>query len=86
MPLIDRLPPPFRRRSPPPIAAGDDQAGQCYAYGRHDVHGSRIFSSQKGAYSAVFAPSHAWREATDWEISLNVTSQHRCDGAECEYL
>lgn len=67
----------------PSIIGGDFAAG-CYA--RIDAHGGRIFPSQDGVMSAVFAPSVGWREVTDWDISASVSTQHRCDGAECEYF
>ena len=55
-------------------------------YGRIDAHGSRDFASQPGVMSGLLARSNTWREVTDWEISANVTTQHRCPGAECEYF
>ena len=67
----------------PSIIQGDFAKG-CYA--RRDVHGGRAFPMQDGVMSAVFAPSVGWREVTAWDISASVTTQHRCDGAECEYF
>ena len=62
---------------------GDFNEG-CYA--RMDLHGGRAFPAQEGVFSAVFAPSASWREVTAWDVSASVTTQHRCDGAECEYF
>ncbi len=67
----------------PSVIAGDFAEG-CYA--RRDVHGGRSFPAQEGVMSAVFAPSVRWREVTAWDISTSVRTQHRCDGAECEYF
>ena len=67
-----------------PAQIEGDFASGCYA--RTDAHGSRTFPAQDGVMSAVFAASTGWREVTDWEISHAVTTQHRCEGAECEYF
>ena len=67
-----------------PTQITGDFGGGCYA--RMDAHGSRAFVPQPGVMSGVFARSRSWREVTDWEISANVTTQHRCAGAECEYF
>ena len=67
-----------------PAQISGDFASGCYA--RRYEHGSRKFTSQQGVMSGVFAPSLAWREVTDWEISSSVLTQHRCPGAECEYF
>jgi hypothetical protein len=67
-----------------PAQIQDDFAAGCYA--RRDEHGGRSFPAQDGVMSAVFAMSTGWREVADWDISDSVTTQHRCEGAECEYF
>ena len=67
----------------PSKISGDFAAG-CYA--RRDFHGSKDFPSQEGIMSGVFASSMSWREMTEYEISTQVRTQHRCEGAECEYF
>ena len=67
-----------------PAIITDDFGGGCY--GRRERHGSRAFLPQDGVMSAVMPPSNGWREITDWDISDLVTTQHRCEGAECEYF
>eukprot|EP00947_MAST-08B_sp_MAST-8B-sp1_P003427 g3427.t1 len=61
-------------------------ANGCYA--RHDetVRGSDKFPAQAGVMSAVFAPSASWLQQTAWDITGYVATQHRCEGAECEYF
>ena len=67
----------------PAKISGDFAAG-CYA--RRDFHGSKEFPSQDGIMSGTFASSMSWREMTEYEISSQVKTQHRCEGAECEYF
>ena len=68
----------------PTIITDPDFARGCY--GRQDSHGSRTFQAQEGVMSGVFTSSMLFREFSEWEISSNVTTQHRCPGAECEYF